>query len=128
MSNPFSHLRYEPAAILLALNSLLAVFLAWGATPTTKTTGIVLTASTAGVTLLIALLTRPWSIALLKGGATAVLVAFAAFGLHLAPVTLTGIVAVLSILLGLLLRANLAPVVTPPAPVKAGVTGGPYVS
>lgn len=110
-----SVLKREPAAILLTLNALLAVFLAWGASAqySSRTVGIVLTVSTAVIALLVALLTRPPSVALLKGGVAALLVAFASFGVHLSPATVAGAAAVGSVLLGLLLRANLTPVTTP---------------
>ena len=113
----FSILKNEPAVVLSTLNGLLAILLAWGATSyNTRTVGIWLTVSTAVVALLVALLTRPASVPLLKGGIASLLVAFAAFGVHLPPVAIAGVAAIGSIFLGLLLRANLTPVAKKPLP------------
>jgi len=107
-------LRREPAVILFTLNALLAVFVAWGDTPDVKTIGIVITAATGVATIITALLTRPMGVALFKGGATTVLIAFGSFGLHLSADRIGAIVAALSIVLGLLLRQNITPAVSVP--------------
>ena len=111
MERILNYVRTEPAVILLAINALGALVLAWAAgSISAHTLGIILTASTAVLSLIVALLARPVVVPVVKGAALSVLVAFSSFGvLHLTAPRIAAVTAVLSILVGLLFRTNLTP-------------------
>ena len=100
---------YEPAALLAALNALVAVVVSFGLPLSTDQANAVTTIATAGIGIWIALMTRPivpTAVATLVG---TVLTALAAFNLELSEEKVGSLVALTSIVLGLLIRANVSP-------------------
>jgi hydrogenase-4 membrane subunit HyfE len=81
----------------------------WGLKLSTDQVGAVMTIATAAITLVTAFAVRPVSLPLIKGSAATILVAFSAFGLHLTANQVGYSTAVLSIVIGLLLRQNVVP-------------------
>jgi formate hydrogenlyase subunit 3/multisubunit Na+/H+ antiporter MnhD subunit len=96
-------LALNPAAILFAVNALIALAIAWGAHWNADTTGIVDGVITTVIALITAIMTRPVvSLQLIVGGVTGVITALAPFGLHLTADQLsTGAVALSLVLAGI---------------------------
>jgi hypothetical protein len=122
-------LQSEPAVILLGVNAAVAIATTWGYHLSSQTTGCILVATTAALSALTAILARPASAAVIKGTLLSLLVAVEAFHFHISQPAIAGTAATLSILLGLLLRANLTPVVSqPPPPNPAYPLTGTYTT
>jgi hypothetical protein len=105
----FTWLRLNSAAVLYALNAVLAMATSWGLHLSTDQAGAVIVIATAAITIITTMTTRPVDLQLTMGAVTAMLTAFAAFGLHLAPAQISTGVAVLSIILGGLLHLRHTP-------------------
>lgn len=124
-------LRSEPAVLLLAVNAAASIGTAWGLNLTPQVTSTILVATTAALSLLIAVLARPASIPVIKGAIISLFAALEGFHLHLSQPKIAGTVAGLSLLLGLLFRQNLTPIrnrpvavdptVPPPGPGTVGL-------
>jgi hypothetical protein len=92
-------LSLNPASILFAVNAIIALCIAWGAHWSPGTTGIVDGVITAAITLVTVAMTRPISLQLVAGAATALITALAPFGLHLTTDQLSSGAVVLSLVL-----------------------------
>jgi hypothetical protein len=101
----------NPAAILFAVNAIIALLISWGTNWSAGTTAIVDGAITAAVTLLTAATTRPVNLQLIVGGATAVVTALAPFGLHLKTDQISSGAVVLSLILAAFFHLAHTPVV-----------------
>lgn len=109
-------IKYEPVILAWALNGGLAVFLGSVVHLTSVQEAAVTTIATALVAVFNALHTQPFAASAFAGALTTILVAGAAFGLHLPAQDIGVGVAVLASIAGLGLRANVSPVAPPPAP------------
>lgn len=100
----------EPAAILYALQAVLAVLVAFGVFGLTETSAAwVLVIGNGAMALVVAVVTRPFVVSALTGGVQTILTGLIAFGLPLTEVQMGAVIAALSILLGLTLRPNVVP-------------------
>lgn len=129
-------LQAEPAVVFLGVNAAVSIATAWGLKMTPQETATLLTATTAFLSLLIAILARPVSIPIIKGAVIALLTALEGFHLHLNQPRIAATVAGLSLVLGLLFRQNLTPTVhtrglrerskndSPPPPPPVPAPGG----
>jgi hypothetical protein len=111
--------RWEPALYLSIVNAALAAAVAWGLPLSHIQTAAVITIVTAVLAMATAVLTRPVEVSALTGAGVTLLTALGAFGLHLTQAQLGTGVALVSIVLGLILRQHVSP--APPAP--AGAAG-----
>jgi hypothetical protein len=119
-------IKYEPVIVAWALNGGLAVLLGDVVHLTSVQTAAVTTIATGVVAIFTALHTKPFAATAFTGALTTILVAGAAFGLHL-PATDIGVgVAVLASVAGLGLRANVSPVAEP-APIVPEVINKQWV-
>lgn len=101
---------YEPAIYLYALNSGVALLVAYGLPLNHGQVAAVTVVATAILTVITAFLTRPVDVSALTAAVGTGLVAAAAFGLHLTTDQIGSTVAALSLVLALVLRANVSPV------------------
>ena len=92
-------IKLNPAAILYGVNTLLALVVAWGGSLSADQTGAVLTITTAVITIITALATRPVGLQLVLGAVASVFTAFAAFGIHWSADQISTTVALLGIVL-----------------------------
>ncbi|MEV0151578.1 MULTISPECIES: hypothetical protein [unclassified Nonomuraea] len=100
----------EPAAILYALQAVLAVLVAFGVFGLTdESAAWVLTIGNGVMALIVAVVTRPFVVSALTGAVQTILTAAIAFGLPVTEAQMGSIIAALSIILGLTLRPNVAP-------------------
>lgn len=100
---------YEPAVLLAGLNAAVALLVSFGLPLSSTQANAITVIATAGIGIWIALLTKPvapTAVATLVGTA---LTALGAFHAHLSDTQVSSVVAVVSIVLGLLLRANVSP-------------------
>lgn len=100
---------YEPAVYLYALNAGVALLVAYGLPMSHTQVAAVTTIATAILTIVTALMTRPVNVSALTAAVGTGLAAAAAFGLHLSADQVGTAVAALSIVLALILRANVTP-------------------
>lgn len=107
-------LKYEPVILAWALNGGLAVLLGSLIHISSTQEAAVTTIATGLVAIFNALHTTPFAASAFTGALTTILVAGAAFGLHLPAQDIGVGVAVLAALAGLGLRANVSPVATKP--------------
>jgi hypothetical protein len=103
--------KYEPAVYLYAANALVALAVAYGLPLTELQTAAVTTIATAVLTVWTAFRTRPVDVSAVTAAVGIALAAAAAFGLDLSADQTGTTVAALSIVLALVLRANVSPVV-----------------
>lgn len=108
----------NPAAILFAVNALVAMAVAWGAHLTADQTAAIIAIVTAVITIVTAASTRPVGLQLITGAVTAAATAAAAFGLHLTTAEIGSGATVLSIILAIGLHLAHTPV----AAAKQGTT------
>lgn len=100
----------EPAAILYALQAVLAVLVAFGVFGLTEeSAGWVMTIGTGVMALIVAVVTRPFVVSALTGAVQTLLTGFIAFGLPWTEAQSGAVVAALAIVLGLILRPNVSP-------------------
>jgi uncharacterized membrane protein YccC len=92
-------LTLNPAAILFAVNAVVAMAVAWGAKLSPDTTAGITAAVTAVITIVTAASTRPVGLQAVVGGATALAVAGSGFGLHLTTPQIGTAATVLSLVL-----------------------------
>jgi hypothetical protein len=92
-------IRLNPAAILFGVNALLNMLVAWGLNISPDQAGAVAVISTAVITIVTAVATRPVGLQLITGAVSSVAVAFSAFGLHLSATQISTGTVVLSIVL-----------------------------
>ena len=112
-------IKYEPVIVAWALNGGLAVALGDVAHLTSVQEAAVTTIATGLVAIFTALHTKPFAATAFTGALTTVLVAGAAFGLHLPAQDIGVGVAILASIAGLGLRANVSPVAEPVPPAPA---------
>lgn len=100
---------YEPAMILYSINSLIALLVSFGLDLTQVQVAAASTIATGVLAAITAILTRPFIVSVLTGAVTTVLTAGVAFGLHLSGDQIGTAVTMLSVVLALVLRANVSP-------------------
>jgi hypothetical protein len=100
---------YEPAVILYAINSAVALVVAYGVDLTKGQVGAITLIATAALTAATALMTRPIVVSTITGAIGTALAAVAAFGLNLTADQIGATVTALSIALALLLRQAVSP-------------------
>jgi hypothetical protein len=105
--------RYEPVILAWVLNGGLAVLLGNLIHISSTQEAAVTTIATALVTIFTALKTHPPAVSMLVGAVTTMAVAAGAFGLHLSAAEIGAGAAILSGILGLVLRANVSPKAPP---------------
>lgn len=104
-----SSFKFEPAAILYAVNAGVALLVAFGLNLTHDQVAAVTTVATAVLTIATAVMTRPVVVSTVTAAVGSLLTAAAAFGLHLSADQVGAVVTALSITLALLLRQNVSP-------------------
>jgi hypothetical protein len=109
-------IKYEPVILAWALNGGLAVLLGNLIHISSTQEAAVTTIATGLVAVFTALHTKPFAATAFTGALTTILVAGAAFGLHLPSQDIGVAVAVLASIAGLGLRANVSPVAAAPEP------------
>lgn len=101
--------RREPAVWLYVINSAVALIVAYGVDLSQTQVAAVSTIATAFFAGWAAIITRPFVVSALTGAMSTMLTAAAAFGLHMSADQLSTTVTGLSIVLALVLRANVSP-------------------
>jgi hypothetical protein len=114
--NIISFIRREPAVFAFMVNGVVSIVAGWLFHLQPDQMGIITTVSSGLMTAITAFLAVPRNITLAKGGLVTVLAAFTAFKIHIPAQVQTEIITVLSVFLGLNLRANLTPELPAPAP------------
>ena len=104
---------YEPAVWLYSINAGVALLVSYGFPLNSGQVAAISTIATAVLTIATALLTRPIQVSALTAAVGTGLAAAAAFGLHLTGDQIGTTVAALSIVLALVLRANVSPAAAP---------------
>jgi hypothetical protein len=100
----------EPAALLYALQAVLAVAVSFGAFGLTATSaGWVMTIANGVMALVVAIVTHPLAVSAAVGAVQTILTGAISFGLPLTEAQTGTLIAALSVVLGLALRTNLAP-------------------
>lgn len=102
----------EPAVWVYAINSLVAVLVAYGLPLTQVQTATISTVATAVLAAVVAVLTRPFIVSALTGAVGTALTAIAGFGLELSQEQIGATVTALNIVLALVLRMNVSPAPT----------------
>lgn len=92
-------LTLNPAAILFAVNAVIALCISWGFHWSTDTTAIVDGVVTAVIALITAAATRPVGLQLIVGSAAGLVTALAPFGLHVTTSQISSASVVLSLIL-----------------------------
>ncbi|MEV4173967.1 hypothetical protein [Nonomuraea sp. NPDC049709] len=116
---------HEPAVWLYVINAVVAFLVTIPAVGlTAETSGYVMTIASGAVALVSALLTRPWVVSALTGALSTMLAGLASFGLPLTEQQSGAAVALVSAVLGLLLRSNVSPAATPGPAYHPGVHSG----
>lgn len=105
----------EPAVAAWAANGGLALILGYVAHLSSVQEAAVTTIATAVAAVFTAVQARPVAVSVLTGAVATAVTAAGAFGLHLPSEVLAAGVSLLSVLLGLVFRANLTPLVNLPA-------------
>lgn len=100
---------YEPAVWLYSINAAVALLVSYGFPLGTAQVAAISTIATAVLTVATTLLTRPVQVSALTAAVGTGLAAAASFGLHLSGDQIGTTVAALSIVLALVLRANVSP-------------------
>jgi hypothetical protein len=100
---------YEPAVILYSINAGVALLVAYGLPLSQGQVAAISTIATALLTVVTAAMTRPVPVSALTAAVGTGLAAAAAFGLNLSADQIGTTVAALSIVLALVLRANVSP-------------------
>jgi len=103
----------EPAVILYAVNSLVALLVAYGLNLSQVQVAAVSTVTSGVLAAIVAVMTRPFVVSALTGAVSTVMAAVAGFGLEFTADQIGATVTVLSIVLALVLRANVTPVSGP---------------
>lgn len=103
----------EPAVILYAVNSLVALLVAYGLDLSQVQVAAISTIASGIVAVVVAAMTRPVVVSALTGAVSTVMAAVAGFGLEFTADQIGATVTVLSIVLALVLRANVTPVSGP---------------
>lgn len=100
---------FEPALILYVINTGVSILVSFGLNLGTTQTAAISTIATAVLGLIAAALTRPIVIPTITAALSTALVATAAFGWHLPPEKISGVVAAVSLVLGLVTRQLVVP-------------------
>lgn len=103
----------EPAVWVYAINSLVALAVAFGLDLSPEQTGAITTIATGVLAAVVAVLTRPFVVSALTGAVGTVLTAVAAFGLELSSDQIGAFVTALGVVLSLILRMNVTPAADP---------------
>jgi hypothetical protein len=111
-------LKLNPAAILFAVNALVAMLVTWGLKLSPEQAGGITAAVTAALTIVTAATTRPVGLQVILGGVTAIAVAAGTWGIHLTTAQIGTGVTVLSIILAGVFHLAHVPV----AAARAGTT------
>lgn len=106
---------YEPAVILYAINSAVALLVAYGLDLSSDQVGAVTAIATGVLAAVAAAMTRPIVVSTITGALATVLAAVAAFGLDFTGDQIGATVTGVSIVLALLLRQNVSPTGSPAA-------------
>jgi hypothetical protein len=106
----------EPAVILFMVNALVALLVAFGLGLSQVQVAAISTIASAIVSIVVTLMTRPIVVSALTGAVTTLMTAVAGFGLEFTADQIGATVTVLSLVLGLVLRANVTPVSGPVQP------------
>lgn len=99
----------EPAVIAYAANALVSLLVAYGLDLSQVQTAAIATVTTGILAAVVAVMTRPVVVSALTGAVSTVMAAVAGFGLHFTADQIGATVTVLSIVLALVLRANVSP-------------------
>jgi formate hydrogenlyase subunit 3/multisubunit Na+/H+ antiporter MnhD subunit len=110
----------EPAVIVYSVNALVALLVAYGLDLSQEQTAAVSSIATAVVAIIVTVMTRPIVVSALTGAVTTLMTAVAGFGLEFTADQIGATVTVLSIVLGLVLRANVTPTSGPVQPSVEG--------
>ncbi|MEO5874901.1 MAG: hypothetical protein ABIS86_05460 [Streptosporangiaceae bacterium] len=108
----------EPAVILYALNSAVALVVSFGLPLNGDQVGAITVISTAALTVWTAIYTRPVVVSVITGAVGTVLVAVGAFGFDLTANQQGAAVTALSVALSLLLRQAVTPTAVTPTAVS----------
>jgi hypothetical protein len=114
----FKSLKLEPAIVLYLLNAGLAVGVSFGVDLSHTQQAAILTIATGVFTIVAAARTRPANVSLITATFATGLTAAATFGLHVNADRIGVLTALLSGILGLVLRVHVSPVVGTPAKVR----------
>lgn len=106
----------EPAVILYAVNSLVALLVAYGLNLSQVQTAAISTVTTGVLAAVVAVMTRPFVVSALTGAVSTVMAAVAGFGLEFSADQIGATVTALSIVLALVLRMNVSPASGPVQP------------
>lgn len=106
---------YEPAVILYAINSAVALVVSFGLPLSGEQVGAITVISTAVLTVWVAIYTRPIVVSVITGAVGTALVAVGAFGFELSGDQQGAVTTALSVVLSLLLRQAVSPVAALPA-------------
>lgn len=101
--------KLEPATILLGINAVVALLVAYGMDLSKDQVQAITVIATAVLTVATAVMTRPFVVSAVTAAVGSLLAAVAAFGLHLSADQIGATVTALSIVLALLLRQNVSP-------------------
>lgn len=100
----------EPAAILYALQAILAALVAFGVFGLTEESAAwVLTIGNGVMALIVAVVTRPFVVSALTGAVQTILTGLISFGLPLTTEEMGALITALSVVLALVLRPNVSP-------------------
>lgn len=102
--------RYNPAAILFAVNAVVNMLVGWGVHLSPTVTGAISGCVTAVLTIITASLTRPVGLQAIVGGATALLTVLSPFAFHLSAAAISKTGVVLSLMLAGLFHLAHVPV------------------
>lgn len=103
----------EPAIWVYAINSLVALAVAFGLNLSQEQTGAITTIATGVLAAVVAIMTRPFVVSALTGAVGTILTAVAAFGLEFTSDQIGTFVAALGVVLSLALRMNVTPAADP---------------
>ena len=99
----------DPAVYLAALNALLALLVSFGAPWSAGVNQAIMVVATGVVTIISAAMVRPFDVPLTLGTIKTILVAVAAFGLHLSDVQVAAVLGVLSAIFAVVVRDRVTP-------------------
>jgi hypothetical protein len=108
-------LKYEPAVTFYAANAAAAIGVLWGFHLTVDQTGALSVITTAVASMIIAIMSSPVAVPIIKGAILTVFVALEAFHFQASPTIVGGTVAVVSLILGMLFRQSQTPLPNMPA-------------
>ncbi|WP_052422898.1 hypothetical protein [Nonomuraea candida] len=99
----------EPTTILFMVNALVALLVSFGLNLSQTQVATIATVAGAVMSIVVTFMTRPIVVSALTGAVTTLMTAVAGFGLEFTAEQIGATVTVLSLVLGLVLRANVTP-------------------